>query len=93
MQEIVEDVKDIIAHKQYKKGMKNKKIKDADVAQELGVSTNILAIAKARGKILYDEIMEYCGKESICINTLLFNQSPDSLQGTDKLLAFKCLMY
>jgi len=93
MKEIVEDVKDIIANEYHTQGAENAKIKDSDVARELGVSSNNLAIAKTRGKILYDELISYCAKKAICINTLLFNQTPESLKGTNKLLAFKCLMY
>ena len=93
MKEITEDIKDVIANEYHQKGMEEAKIKDSDVAKELGVSSNTLAIAKTRGKILYDEIMEYCVRKAVCINTLLYNQSPSSLTGTNKLLAFKCIMY
>jgi len=93
MKEIVEDVKDIIANEYHSVGKEDDKIKDSDVAKALNISSNRLAIAKTRGKILFDELANYCGKKAICINTLLFDQSPESLKGTDKLLAFKCLMY
>ena len=93
MIEITEDIKDIIANEYHESGKEDTKIKDSDVAQQLGISSNRLAIAKTRGKILFNELAEYCAKKSVCINTLLFNQSPESLKGTEKLLIFKCLMY
>lgn len=85
--EIIESIKDIISLDVVNK---NKKLKDRDVALALNVEPANLASAKFRGRILFKEIAEFCASRNICINTLLYGQSTESLQAkTDKYLFYK----
>ena len=89
MKEIVEDIKDIISVELKAKNGK-KTVLDKDVAQALNVEPNLLAIAKARSKVLYKEVIEFCAVRKICVNTLLFSQNVKSLeQNTDQYLMKK----
>lgn len=80
MSEVVEEIKNIISLDIEQKEGKNRKVKDKDVAKYLSVDPLNLASAKFRGKILFKEIAEFCAKKKISINTLLFNQSVESLE-------------
>ena len=93
MREITEEIKNIISVEV--KNHKNKRVKDADVARALGVSPQLLATAKNRGKILFEEIASFCAVKKIAINTLLFGQDPKSLEeNTNKYLMYKyCLFH
>lgn len=89
MKEIVEDIKDIISIEL--KTQKNKKtVLDKDVAYALNIEPNLLALAKARSKVLYKEVIEFCASRKICVNTLLFSQNVKSLEpNTDQYLMKK----
>lgn len=93
--EIIEEVKNIISSEIQKKEGKGRKIKDSDVATALGVSSQLLATHKHRGQILFEEVADFCARKSISINTLLYDQSAESLvMNTDKYLLFKyCLTH
>lgn len=92
MKEITEELKDIISTEI--KDNESRKVKDADVARALGISPQLLATAKNRGKILFEEIASFCAMKRISINTLLFGQDPKSLEdNTEKYLMYKyCLV-
>ncbi len=94
MKEITEEIKSIISLQILSEEGKQRKIKDKDVAKALGVNVQLLATAKSRSKILFKQIVEFCAKQGICINTLLFKQTTESLQkNTDKYLIYKyCLI-
>jgi len=73
MYEIVEEIKDIISHEV--KG----RVKDADVAEALGVNRQLLATCKNRNKIMYAQLLDFFAKRGLCINTFLYKQSVQSL--------------
>jgi len=66
------------------------KIRDSDVAQALGIPAGTFASMKCRNSIPYQEISEFCAKNRISINWLLFDQAPESLvESTNKHLFVK----
>ncbi len=74
MVSITEKIKDII-----KKDGENRKIRDIDVANELGISPLNLGSMKSRNSIPYRELAYFCAKKNISINWLLFDQNPETL--------------
>ena len=67
-----------------------KKIYDSDIADALGISREHFSRSKKSDNIPLKPIIEFCAKENIVINYILFDQSPDSLaQSTDKLITIK----
>lgn len=95
MADISESIKDIISMDIERVEGKSRKIKDRDVAEALDIDPQILATAKNRGKILFEQISEFCAKKRISINTLLFGQTVESLENnTNKYFAIKyCLAH
>ncbi len=78
--EIIEKLKDIIST-----DGKRGKVFDKDVADELELSQANFATMKNRGKIPFQNILDFCAKKKISINWLLYNQNPNSLlDSTDK---------
>ncbi|RXJ93937.1 peptidase S24 [Malaciobacter molluscorum] len=78
--EIIEKLKDVISA-----DGKSGKVFDKDVATELDLSQANFATMKNRGKIPYQNILDFCAKKKISINWLLYNQNPNSLlDSTDK---------
>ncbi|MFV0561561.1 S24 family peptidase [Malaciobacter mytili] len=78
--EIIEKLKDIISA-----DGKRGKVFDKDVADELDLSQANFATMKNRGKIPFQNILDFCAKKKISINWLLYNQNPNSLlDSTDK---------
>lgn len=78
--EIVEKLKDVISA-----DGKIGKVFDKDVANELELSQANFATMKNRGKIPFQNILDFCAKKRISINWLLYNQNPNSLlDSTDK---------
>jgi len=80
--EIIERIKDIIAH-----DIGDRKVLDKDVAIALGITPEHLAILKLRRRIPVDEVARFCAARHICINWLLFDQHPRSLcENTEKFI-------
>lgn len=72
------------------KNKHDKKIYDADIAKALGISKEHYSRSKRNSKIPLESIIEFCAKESIVINYILFDQIPDSLEkATDNLISIK----
>ncbi|GEM_PF-3253625 len=68
----------------------NAKIYDSDIAQVLGISKEHYSRSKKNNNVPLKSIIEFCAKENIVINYILFDQSPDSLmQTTNKLITIK----
>ena len=68
----------------------NKKIYDSDIASALDISKEHFSRSKKSNNIPLKPIIEFCAKENIVINYILFDQNPDSLkQSTDKLITIK----
>jgi hypothetical protein len=95
MADISESIKDIISIDIEKVEGKSRKIKDKDVANALEIDPQILATAKNRGKILFEQISNFCAKKRISINTFLYGQTVESLsKNTDRFFAIKyCLAH
>jgi len=69
---------------------KNRKIYDSDIASALDISKEHFSRSKKSNNIPLKPIIEFCAKENIVINYILFDQNPDSLkQSTDKLITIK----
>ncbi len=69
---------------------RNRKILDSDIARELGISKEHFSRSKKSENIPLKPIIEFCAKENIVINYILFDQSPDSLiHSTDRLITLK----
>ncbi len=80
-------VEKIRAHMQQKQ---NKKIYDSDIAKALNISKEHFSRSKKSNNIPLKPIIEFCAKENIIINYILFNQYPDSLaRQTDRLITLK----
>ena len=78
--EIVEKVKDVIS-----KDI-NGIVLDRHVAEVLGVSPSVLATNKSRDVIMWESLMIWCSKNKIVMNTLIFDQTPESLiEATNQL--------
>ena len=95
MHEITEEIKNIISLDIEKREGKSRKIKDKDVANALEIDPQLLATAKNRGKILFEQISNFCAKRRISINTLFYDQTVESLsENTDRFFAIKyCLTH
>ena len=69
---------------------KDKKVYDADIAKALDISKEHYCRSKKESKIPLQAIINFCAKENIVINYILFDQMPDSLnQITDKIINIK----
>ncbi len=69
---------------------KNTKIFDSDIARELGITKEHFSRLKKSGNPPLKPIIEFCAKENIVINYILFDQSPESLiKTTDRLITIK----
>ena len=80
-------IEKIRAHMQQKQ---HKRIYDSDIAKALDISKEHFSRSKKSDNVPLKPIIEFCAKENIVINYILFDQSPDSLiQTTDKLITLK----
>lgn len=85
--EVLGRIKDIVSSE-----LGQKKVYDKDVAHILGINQLTFATMKTRGKIPYEQILNFCAKRKISINWLLYNQIVDSLQEqTEKFIRVKYL--
>ncbi len=75
LKDILPRIKDVIS-----KEVGDKKVFDKDVAQALGINHLTFATMKKRGKIPYEEILDFCAKRKISINWLFYNQATRSLE-------------
>jgi len=71
---VIEEIKSIISQE-----FAPKKVFDKDVAEVLGISQMSFATMKKRGRLPFNELLDFCAKRSISINWLLYGQSPESL--------------
>ncbi len=63
------------------------KIYDIEIAKELNISKEHLCRIKKQNKIPLESIINFCAKENLMINYILFNQIPESLiENTNKIL-------
>ncbi|TLP36225.1 S24 family peptidase [Arcobacter arenosus] len=63
---------------------------DKDIAKALEISTEHYSRSKTENKIPLQPIINFCAKENIVINYILFDQMPESLhKTTDKIISVK----
>ena len=66
------------------------KILDIDIAKELNISKEHLCRIKKENKIPLESIINFCAKENLVINYILFDQALDSLhKNTDNIIKIK----
>ncbi len=75
LKDILPKIKDILS-----KELGDKKVFDKDVADALGINHLTFATMKNRGKIPYEEILNFCAKRKISINWLFYDQATRSLE-------------
>jgi len=68
-------IKDIISA-----DLGNKKVFDKDVADALGINHLTFATMKNRGKVPYEEVLNFCAQKKISINWLFYGQATRSLE-------------
>lgn len=68
----------------------NSKVYDKDIANALGLSKEYYSRSKKENKVPLQPIINFCAKENIVINYILFDQMPESLnQTTDRIITVK----
>ena len=72
--EVVESIKDIISEERG-----NHRVFDKDVAEALGITQGQLATNINRNKAPLEVILDFCAKKAIAVNSLLYDQLPESL--------------
>ncbi len=75
LKNILPKIKDILS-----KELGERKVFDKDVADALGINHLTFATMKNRGKIPYEEILNFCAKRKISINWLFYDQATRSLE-------------
>ena len=75
LKNILPKMKDILS-----KELGDRKVFDKDVADALGINHLTFATMKNRGKIPYEEILNFCAKRKISINWLFYDQATRSLE-------------
>ncbi len=68
-------IKDILS-----KEVGDKKVFDKDVADALGINQLTFATMKNRGKVPFEEVLNFCAKRKISINWLFYDQATRSLE-------------
>jgi len=68
-------IKDIISA-----DLGDKKVYDKDVADALGINQLTFATMKSRGKVPYEEILNFCAQKKVSINWLFYDQATRSLE-------------
>jgi len=74
LKEILQRLKDVLSQ-----DLGERKVFDKDVAEALAINHVTLATMKARNKIPYQELLDFCAKRKISINWLFYNQVVESL--------------
>ena len=75
LKDLLPKIKDIIS-----KELGNRKVYDKDVAYALNINQPTFTTMKNRGKIPYNEILDFCAKRKISINWLFYDQITKSLE-------------
>jgi len=73
--EMLPKIKDVISA-----DLGDKKVFDKDVADVLGINQLTFATMKNRGKIPYEEVLNFCAEKKISINWLFYGQATRSLE-------------
>ena len=73
--DLLPKLKDVISQE-----LGNKKVFDKDVAEALEINNLTFATMKNRGKVPYEEVLDFCAKRKISINWLFYNQATRSLE-------------
>jgi phage repressor protein C with HTH and peptisase S24 domain len=75
LKDLLPKIKDIIS-----KELGNRKVYDKDVAVALNINQPTFTTMKNRGKIPYQEILDFCATRKISINWLFYDQITKSLE-------------
>ncbi len=75
LKDILPKMKDILS-----KEIGDRKVFDKDVADALGINHLTFATMKNRGRIPYEEILDFCARRKISINWLFYDQATRSLE-------------
>ncbi len=75
LKDLLPKIKNIIS-----KELGNRKVFDKDVALALQINQTTFTTMKNRGKIPYEEILNFCAKRKISINWLFYDQLTKSLE-------------
>lgn len=75
LKDLLPKIKDIIS-----KELGDRKVYDKDVALALDINQPTFTTMKNRGKIPYNEILDFCAKRKISINWLFYDQITKSLE-------------
>ena len=75
LKDLLPKIKDIIS-----KELGDKKVYDKDVASALNINRPTFTTMKNRGKIPYEEILNFCARRKISINWLFYDQITKSLE-------------
>jgi len=73
--DLLPKLKDVIS-----KELGDKKVYDKDVADALEINQLTFATMKNRGKVPYEEVLNFCAARKISINWLFYNQATRSLE-------------
>ncbi len=73
--ELLPKIKDILS-----KEVGDKKVFDKDVADALGINQLTFATMKNRGRVPYEEVLNFCASRKISINWLFYDQATRSLE-------------
>jgi len=73
--ELLPKIKDILSQE-----VGDKKVFDKDVADALGINQLTFATMKNRGRVPYEEVLNFCARRKISINWLFYDQATRSLE-------------
>lgn len=73
--ELINEIKSIISE-----DIGERKVLDKDAAHAIGISATQIATYINRDQIPFQAVLDFAAKKCISINTLLYNQSYDSLK-------------
>ncbi|WP_353661391.1 LexA family transcriptional regulator [Hydrogenimonas sp. SS33] len=83
--EVLARLKDILSPE-----VGERKVRDKDVAEALGIAPAYFAVLKKREKIPLDAVADFCAQRKISINWLLYDQAPRSLEeNTEKVATIR----
>jgi SOS-response transcriptional repressor LexA len=73
--EVLTRLKDILSGE-----VGERKVRDKDVAEALGIAPSYFAVLKKRGTVPLEAVADFCARRKISINWLLYDQAPRSLE-------------
>ncbi|WP_457597158.1 S24 family peptidase [Hydrogenimonas sp.] len=80
--EVLARLKDILSQE-----LGERKVRDKDVAEALGITPAYFAVLKKRGSVPLEAVADFCARRKISINWLLYDQAPRSLEESTEKFA------